>query len=248
MANTHNTKAIILKAVPYGDTSLIVTAFTELYGVQSYLVKGVRKSTKNQAAKAVYFQPAALLDMVVYHNPLKALNYIKEYKWAVVYQDVYHNVVKNAIAQYCIELLLKCLKQPDDNPELYYFVEDVLQALDAAQGIVLSNMPIYFALQLPNILGVQIIDDYTDANHILDLKDGCYTHTNPAHQYVVGMPYSKLISDYSKALQPSHLQDIQCNGATRSIILDALETFYKLHISDFGTIKTLPILRAIISG
>jgi DNA repair protein RecO (recombination protein O) len=244
---THKTKAIILRSVAYGDTSLIVTALTEIFGIQSYLVKGVRKATKTQSAKANFFQPAALLEMVVYHNPLKQLNFVKEFKWATLYQHIFSNVVKNAIALYTIELLQKCLKEPDDNPALFYFAEDVLLAIDEANTTVTANLPIYISLQLPNLLGVQIIDNYTDTNSILDLKDGCFYEHHPAHQYVVEMPYSKMISDYIKAIHPNDLNDLQLNGNTRKIILDSLEIFYQLHITDFGKIKTLPILREILS-
>jgi DNA repair protein RecO (recombination protein O) len=56
----HQTKAIILRTVKYGETSLIVTAYTELFGLQSYLAQGVRKpSKKNSSANC--FMPGALL-------------------------------------------------------------------------------------------------------------------------------------------------------------------------------------------
>ncbi len=37
----HNTKGIVLRTVKYGETSVIVTIFTELFGIQSYIVNGV---------------------------------------------------------------------------------------------------------------------------------------------------------------------------------------------------------------
>ena len=46
----HKTKGIVLRTVKYGDTSLVVTIFTELFGVQTYLVNGVR-SSKNKTVK-----------------------------------------------------------------------------------------------------------------------------------------------------------------------------------------------------
>jgi DNA repair protein RecO (recombination protein O) len=81
----HKTRGIVLRTVKYGETSIIVTIFTELFGVQSYLVNGVRTSTKKGSGKASMFQPAAILELVVYHNELKHLNRIKEFKWAVMY-------------------------------------------------------------------------------------------------------------------------------------------------------------------
>ena len=88
-AQLHKTKGIVLRTVKYGDTSLIVTIFTELFGLQSYIVSGVRTSTKKGTGKANLFQPTAILDLVVYHNELKHLNRIKEFKWHYLYQHIF---------------------------------------------------------------------------------------------------------------------------------------------------------------
>ena len=118
-STVHNTRAVILRAVKYGETSLIVSAYTELFGLQSYLINGVRVSSKKGSGKANYFQPAAILDLVVYHNDLKNLQRIKEFKWAVLYQHILFDVIKNSVALFMIELLQKAVKQPESNPELF---------------------------------------------------------------------------------------------------------------------------------
>ena len=126
----HHTKGIVLRTVKYGETSVIVTIFTELFGVQSYLVNGVRTSTKKGSGKANFFQPSAILDMVVYHNELKQLQRIKEFRWGYLYQHILSDVKKNAVALFMVELLTKCLKQPEANPDLFHFAEDAFLHLD----------------------------------------------------------------------------------------------------------------------
>ena len=71
-----------------------------------------------------YFNPAAILELQVYHNELKQLQFIKEFRWAYLYESVLFNVVKNTVAIYVMELLQHSLKQPEANPELYYLIED----------------------------------------------------------------------------------------------------------------------------
>src|ERR1700754_2635677 len=111
----HKTKGIVVRVVKYGETSVIVTVFTELFGIQSYMVNGVRTSSKKGPGKANLFQPAAILDLVVYHNELKNLQRIKEFKWGHLYQHLFFNVVKNSVALFMVELLQKTLKQPEPN-------------------------------------------------------------------------------------------------------------------------------------
>src|SRR5215203_4734734 len=126
----HKTKGIILRSIKYGETSLVVTVFTEQLGLQSYLVNGVRQASSKGTAKAALFQPTAILELVAYHNELKNLQRLKEFRWAYLYQHILSDVMKNAVALFMIELLTKCLKQPESNPELFYFVEDALHHLD----------------------------------------------------------------------------------------------------------------------
>src|SRR6187399_2777842 len=100
---THKTKGIVLRIVKYGETSLIVTIFTELFGVQTYMVNGVRSASKKNA-KGNYFQPGAILDLVVYHSDQKNMQRIKEFQWAYLYQHAFSDVIKNCIALYMVEL------------------------------------------------------------------------------------------------------------------------------------------------
>src|SRR3569833_24187 len=100
----HKTKGMVLRTVKYGDTSLIVTVYTELFGIQSYIVSGVRTFTKKGPGKANLFQPTAILDLVVYHNDLKHLQRIKEFKWDYLYKNLFFDVIKNAVALFMVEL------------------------------------------------------------------------------------------------------------------------------------------------
>src|SRR5580700_1042763 len=58
----HKTKGIVLRTVKYGETSVIVSIYTELFGLQSYIINGIRTSSKKKgSAKGNLFQPAAIL-------------------------------------------------------------------------------------------------------------------------------------------------------------------------------------------
>ena len=43
---THKTKGIVLRSIKYGETSLVVTIFTEMFGIQTYMVNVERTSKK----------------------------------------------------------------------------------------------------------------------------------------------------------------------------------------------------------
>jgi DNA repair protein RecO (recombination protein O) len=242
----HKTKGIVLRAVKYGETSLIVTMFTELFGLQSYLVNGVRTSSKKGSGKANLFQPTAILDMVVYHNELKHLNRIKEFKWSYLYQHIFSDVPKNAVALFMIELLTKCLKQPEANPELFEFCEDAFIHLDESSGTVMANFPLFFALHLPVFFGFRISDEYSDKNSIVDLQEGMFVSERPDHFHFLEGKQAEITSELLKMMQPEELEQLKLNHDFRRQLLFVYETYYALHIQDFGTMKTLPVLREVL--
>src|SRR3712207_1239703 len=142
----HKTKGVVLRTVKFGETSIVATVFTELFGLQSYLVNGIRQVSKKGTAKGAYFQPGSMLELVVYKNEFKNLQRIKEYKWSYLYQHLFSDIFKNAVALFAIELLNKCLKEPEPNNELFYFIEDALLHLDEATPAVTANFPLFIAL------------------------------------------------------------------------------------------------------
>jgi len=242
----HKTKGIVLRAVKYGETSLIVTIFTELFGLQSYMVNGVRTSSKKGSGKANLFQPTAILDLVVYHNELKHLNRIKEFKWSYLYQHIFSDVPKNAVALFMIELLTKCLKQPEANPELFEFCEDAFIHLDESTGSVMANFPLFFALHLPVFFGFRISDEYSDKNSIVDLQEGMFVPGRPDHFHFLEGKQAEVTSELLKMMQPEELEQLKLNHDFRRQLLFAYETYYALHIQEFGTMKTLPVLKEVL--
>jgi len=232
--------------VKYGETSIIVTMFTELFGVQSYLVNGVRASTKKGTGKGNLFQPAALLDMVVYHNELKHLNRIKEFKLAFIYQHIFSDVPKNAVALFMVELLTKCLKQPEGNPDLFEFAEDCFLHLDKSKGGMMANLPLFFALHLTYFFGFKMTDDYNEENTFLDLGEGSFVTEQPHHPHFLEDKQAFITSQLLKVQRPDELEEIKLNHDFRRRLLYVYETYYALHIPDFGTMKTLPVLKEIL--
>lgn len=241
----HKTKAVVLRTVKFGETSLVVSAFTELFGLQSYIVNNVRTVSKKGASKGVYFQPGAMLDLVAYHNDFKNLQRIKEYKWSYLYAEVFSHVFKNAVCLYLIELLSKCLKEPEPAPELFYFVEDALKGLDEASPAVMANYPIFFSLHLAYFFGFRIADE--PVAEYVDLAEGAFTDLLPRHPHYLEGKEAAAVSQILKVQQPAELQQIKLSREDRQRILTALEGYYALHLPEFGHLKTGPVLRELLS-
>jgi len=243
---THKTKGIILRTVKYGETSIITSAYTELFGVQSYIVKGVRQVSKKGATKANYFQPASILEMEVYHNELKNLQFVKEFQWSYLYQDIFFNVIKNAAAMYMIELLQHTLKQPEANPELFYLIEGSLKQLDKGNETFTANLPLYFTLHLATELGFQLQGEYTKDTPVLDLKEGYFISEIPLHPFYITKELAEKTSRLNNINFYNDLENFQLNRYIRRDLLDAYKQYLSIHIEGFGELKSLNVLQEVL--
>ncbi len=239
-------EAIILKTIAYGETSLIVSAFTRSQGLQQFMVKGARKHGKRAAGQVTYLQPAAILDLVVDFNENRSLQYIREMKWAYVFEHILVGVIKTSVALFWMELLQKILKQPEVNDELFDFVKDQLIILDGCEPAVTANLPLFFLLKTASILGFDPSDHNGAAQPFFDITEGVFVSYPAAGHEVLDEELSSITRELLMQENAITLYRIKLNNLQRRALIAAYLQFYCIHITDFGTLKSLEVLQEIL--
>ncbi|SFD29645.1 DNA replication and repair protein RecO [Chitinophaga sp. CF118] len=242
----HKTRGIVLRTIKYGDTSAIVNIFTELFGVQSYMINGVRSSKPK--AKGNLLQPGNILDLIVYHYEQKSIQRISEFKLGYIPVSLNINVVKSTVALYMIELLQKSLREPEQHLELYYFTEQALETLDRTPLTIAANIPLYFTLKLAEHLGFRINGRYSEYAPYLDLLEGSFTDMPPHHTNYLDAANSELTDRLFQCYEWESLGNISMNKDIRRKLLYAYLDFFKLHLPDFTELHSPPILHEILDA
>jgi DNA repair protein RecO (recombination protein O) len=240
-----NTKGIVLRSVKYGDTSLITTLFTASSGIRSYLVQGVRGAGKKQN-KAAFFQPGLLLELVVYHQPLKNLQRIREFSAAYIYDGLTENVIKNSIVIFSVELLLRLLPDEAHIPALFTFTYDYFIALDKMETGKVANFPLFFILQCSRYLGYEITGDYSEESNHLNLQEGGFTSHPPESIPFTNDEDARLLNRLLMVNDFEGLEQIEMNADMRLRLIDWYIAFLQFHTKHMGNIRSLSILRAIL--
>jgi DNA repair protein RecO (recombination protein O) len=248
MSTPHHTRGLIIRTVKYGETSLVVSVFTALFGLQQYMVKGIRTSKKSASFSASQFQVGNILELVVFHHDKNTLQHIKECKQPFYFEHLFADVTKNAVLLFMIELLQKCIKEPESSPELYDFIEDVILGLDKATPAQTANLPLFFILHLSHFFGFRLMDNYSEKDNVLDLREGQFVEQIPIHQMAITYPKSEYIAQLLRVMQIEELDQIQLNKQLRNELMDACLHFYELHISPFGQMKSLPVIRTLLEA
>jgi len=240
------TRSIVLRSVKYGETSLICSVFTEVYGVQSYMVQGVRTSSKTKQNRAGLLQPATLLDMVVYHKPNANLQRIKEFQPAYIYQSLQEHIVKNSVALFSVELLLRLMPEQAPMPDLFEFSYNYFCSLDKTPANDIGNYPVFFLVQCSNMLGYNINGSYSEETPYLNLLEGGYTNHPPAEKPYVTDEDARMLDRLLQANSIEHINTIEMNSSARFRLLDWLLAFMHNHTQHMGEIRSLPVLRAVL--
>ncbi len=148
------TRGIVLSHLKFKETSIIVKIFTEEFGLQTYIVNGIR-SNKSPGRMALY-QPLTLLDLVVYKNEQKSIQRISECRCEYPFANIPFDMKKSAVLMFCTELLSKIIKNEglEDRNE-FSFIRDHLLKLDDGINDI-EHFPVHFAIHLAKFAGFEI--------------------------------------------------------------------------------------------
>ncbi len=240
----HKTNGIVLRAVKYGESSLVTTIFTELYGVQTYMVQGVR-SSKARQNRAGFFQPGTLLELVVYQQPQKNMQRIREFQAAYIYNGLQEDVVKNSIVLFSAELLLRLLPELGPLPALFRFSYDYFVALDNMPLHEVANFPLFFIIECSRELGYPLKGGYSTETPYPNLQEGDFTAHTPSESPLNDEDARAL----SRLLQVNSLADLsraELNSERRLRLIDWYVNYLQQHTQHMGNIRSLSILRTIL--
>lgn len=235
------TKAIVLSALKYGDTSLIVKCYTQEEGIKTYLVRGVLKP-KKKGITAAYFQPLTQLKIVANHNTKNTLNSLKEVQVYQPYRTVYSNIVKQSVVLFLSEVLSNAIQEEEQNTTLYEYLETALQWLDLHDNV--ANFHLLFLLNLTGFLG--FYPDLSDTKkNGFDLLEGVYSD-NFANKNVI---YKNDFYQFKKLLGINFdaIQEVSFSKEERQVVLQIIIQYFKLHLGNFRNPKSLQVLETVFS-
>ena len=216
------TRGIVFRFTKFKETSIIVTVFTELFGLQSYIVNGVRsKTAKNRIA---LYQPLTLLNLVVYHRENANIERIKEISCLHPYRTLTSDIKKSTLAIFVNELLNKTVKDESHTAEIFQFICDSLITLDSLERGH-ENFHLIFMLKLSRFLGF-------GAHNINEVIAG-RTADRETENLLKGL----LNAEYQSPIAISNIQ--------RRTLLELILKFYHEHIESLGEIKSLQVLREV---
>jgi DNA repair protein RecO (recombination protein O) len=220
----HKTQGIVFRFTKYGETSIIVNIFTELFGLQSYIVNGVR--SKGAKQRIALFQPLTLVDLVVYHRENANINRISEIKCLHPYQSIPMDVRKSTVAIFLNEVINKTIREESHARDLCNFMIQSFIAFDELTDNA-ENFHLIFLIRLSRWLGF-------GAHHVNEILG-------------VRMTDKDTEEILNQLLACEYDEWIQITNDQRRELLDLILRFYRDHIESMGELKSVQVLREVLN-
>ena len=245
----HKTRGIALHTVKYSETSIISKIYTEQFGLQSYIIKGIRK--QHSKIRPGLFQPLTLLDLTVYHKERASLHTIREIHNFHPYQFMTTDILKSSVALFINELIYKSVREEEANPELFAFLADTCIELDETTESLML-IPLLFTIRLSRYLGIIPHVDESPQLTIFNLQEGIFQSVKPLGQEFLEPPLSTIFKDLLLFEQEiPHIFQIGSQnhpaGKVRNELLDRMLVYYSIHLPDFREIHAHRVLHTVLA-
>lgn len=234
-------RAIVLHHIKYGDTSIIVHLYTDLYGRLSVMVKGARGQRKNR--KISLYHQLALLDIELYYKENRDLQQIREARPIVPLQGILSDPIKNSVSLFLAEVFYRSIRENESNPVLFDYLLNSIQLFDIIDdGLTLFHL--HILANLTRYLGFRPDLPNTEGDYWLDLETGSFSITRPVHPMRMGPELTRHLIQLMST-PADQLGSININRTNRNLLIEKLLDFYKLHLEGMGEIKSFSVLKAV---
>lgn len=243
MTDLHTTHGIVFHHLNYGETSIIARIYTERFGLQSYIVKGVR--SKKSRIRQNLFQPGTLVEMVVYRKENRTLQHIREIRHDYLYESLFRDVRKSSVMLFIMEILSKAIHEEEANQGLFDFIYHSLLTLDKLTSHF-ASFYLVFLIKLTRHLGFYPRENYSSGRTYFNLNEGEFQ----AGALLAGLYIEPPLSEtFFRLLHTPYesLDNFSLTLSNRNELLDKILTYYSLHSPYVRDIQSHLILREVFS-
>ena len=235
------TDAIVLHAIKYGETRMIVDVFTRIQGRLSLIVS-IPKSPRAKIHKQ-FFQPLTLLETEVDVRPHVQLHKLRDVRLSTPFATIPFHPHKLAISLFIAEFLFYALRSEQRNDPLFEYITSSVQWLDS-QTDRFANFHLVFLMRLSRFLGFYPnLDDY-QAGDCFDLRESVFCATPPLHRDVLLPAEADKLQLMMRMDYPTmHL--FQLSHHERDRQLEVAIVYYRLHLPNFPELKSLGVLQEL---
>ena len=229
------TKGIALHYHKYSESSVIAKIFTKEFGLQSFIINGVRQ--KKAKSKLGLLRPLSFLNLEIYKKSKRGLNRIKEISISKVLERIHDDINKSLLAVFIAEVLLKALLEEEKEKPLFCYIETLVSELENLDRVQ-NTFPLVFLINLSAYLGFYPSKENSELS-FYDLQNGCFSKKGFSHNHFIS---GEDLQNFKTILFQEKKNMSQEN---RKKILLILLDYYRLHHYELKNLKSYAIIEQL---
>ena len=231
---------VVLNTIKYNDKHSIVRIYTATRGITAFLARQCH--TPAARMRAALLLPLSLVEFEANIPAGRDLGTMHDLRRTHQLTSIYADPYKNTITFFVSELLLHTIQEQEANQNLFNFIEQSVLALEEARRGI-ANFHLCFLYKLGALVGIQPDAESYRGGYWFDMAGGVFTPSRPMRHGLEPQKAQFLHLMSRMTFDNMHLFSLNRNQ--RNEILDTILSYYHLHNSTLGTLKSPDLLQQI---
>lgn len=235
------TKAVVLRVVKYADKSVVLRAYTEQFGLRSYMVRTGAKGASMFAA----LQPLSRVELVAPEAGERDMRTVRDLRIHRPYTRVQQEPLRGVLLLFAQEVFDRTLREESADAQLYGFVQEALESMDT--GMDMAHQPLLLLVGLSRQLGFFPEAPEADEQRF-DLREGYFFQGDAPHEFCMEPAQAALFAELIAQVEMREGAVVPFKASTevRRRLMDDLLIYFRLHVEGFGELRSLEVLRAVL--
>jgi DNA repair protein RecO (recombination protein O) len=232
-----STRAVVIHSFSYSDTSIILKAYTEKFGYNSYLLKGYKKQRKNK----VLLHPLGLIEISAVHKNDNGLYFGRSISTYLPLHEMFANPVKSSIAMFLAEWLFHTVSIGEGDSVFFNWLIQAIEKLNNENNP--ENFHLWFLLNLSRFMGFYPQGNRTNQTPVFNLTEGEFANTNVSGDMLTEQESNilnlLLYNDYEAIIK------FELNRLTRRNMLRFFHDYFQICLNNEFNLKSFDVLLQI---
>lgn len=235
------TEGIVLHTIAYSDKMSIVQVYTARFGRTAYLLPQSRG--KRSRALRPLFAPFSYLEIDAEMRPGQDIFRLRDVRPVEVWNRIYGDPVKTAVALFLSEMLSRLFREPEANPPFFGFLTQSIRLFDMMDEGK-ANFHLWFLLRLSGFLGFLPNTEQYAEGAFFDMLDGVFVSHAPAHTHFL-LPDEARVFALLMRMNAHNMSHFRFSRDERRAILEQIIAYYRLHYTGLPEIRSLEIMQQL---
>ena len=245
------TEGIVLRSVPYKETSRLATLYTRTLGKLTLIAHGAQSIKSHFGAT---LQLLSHVQAVIYTRPTRSIQILSDCSHVRVYNRITGDLTKVAIGQRICEFVLSLTEEGQNSPEIFDLLVRVMNALDSLD-VDAVLLKLYFQTQLMELLGFapafsrESVEEIDNSGGYLLLENGTITS-----QAIDDLPTLFASRSVLRAFAILHRADfdiilhLKLTAAQRKELHTLVTTFMRYHVPDTYPVRGQKVIDQLLGS